>query len=436
MLDIRLIRKDREAVAAALRKRMHAEDVESALDQVLDLDRRRRDLIQAVEAARSARKTVSREIGSAAREGRDFQTPTHIPAASEETQLREVEDLLRLRMSELPNIPADDVPTGGKECNTVVRTWGSRPQLEVPVDHTELASRLGLVDHVRGVKLGGSGFWMYTDMGARLEWALLNFFVNEHIRDGYTFVLPPHILLESAGYGSGQFPKFYEDVYHIEANEAGRGQFLLPTAETAILGAYQDEVLDSSRLPIKAFAYTPCYRRERAGSHSDEKGTVRGHQFNKVEIFQFVAPEDAESALDEMAMRAERLVASLGLHYQTSLLSAGDTSAAMRKTLDVEVWIPSTGRYKEASSVSWAGDYQARRANIRFRPPGMRETRFVHTLNGSALATSRIFPAILEQYQQSDGSVIVPEVLRPFIGGVDRITRPAVPRVGRSARKV
>ena len=228
-------------------------------------------------------------------------------------------------------------------------------------------------------------------------------------------MLPPHLLLHSAGFASGQFPKFYDDVYHLANPDSAQGQFLLPTAETAILGTFQNETLDATQLPIKLFAYTPCYRREKAGTHSDERGTVRGHQFNKVEIFQLVDEASAPAALDEMVGQAERLVEGLGLHHRTSLLAAGDATAAMRKTLDVEVWMPSTGKYKEVSSVSWAGDYQARRARIRYKEKGAKG-RFVHTLNGSALATSRIFPAILEQYQEPDGSVRVPDVLQDAVG--------------------
>jgi len=338
-----------------------------------------------------------------------------------ETELGEVQDQLRVRMSELPNLPADDVVPGGKEANRVVKTFGEPPAIDKVRDHVELSRLLGLVDHERGVKLGGSGFWMYTGLGARLEWALVNWLIDQNVAAGYEFLLPPHLLLETAGFAAGQFPKFYDDVYHLSRQSAPRGQFLLPTAETAILGAYQNEILDTAKLPLKVFAYTPCYRREAAGSHSDERGTVRGHQFNKVEVFQFALPEQADAALEAMVTHAEGLVERLGLHYQRSLLAAGDSSAAMRKTLDIEVWMPSTGKYKEVSSVSWGGDYQARRAAIRYREPGGKQTRFVHTLNGSALATSRLFPAILEQFQQPDGSVLVPEVLRDRLG-TDRLT--------------
>jgi seryl-tRNA synthetase len=254
----------------------------------------------------------------------------------------------------------------------------------------ELSELLGLVDYERGTKLSGSGFWIYRGMGAALEWALLDFFCREHVADGYEFLLPPHLLLEKVGYDAGQFPKFRGDVFHLQADEGDRARFLLPTAETAILGMRADELLEEGELPLKSFAYTPCYRSERGGYRTEERGTVRGHQFNKVEIFQVVAPEDAEDALKELVGKAERLVEKLGLHYRTSLLAARDASASMAITYDVEVWMPSMGTYKEVSSASHAGDYQARRANIRFRREGQKRREYVHTLNASALATSRV----------------------------------------------
>ncbi|MFI6228788.1 serine--tRNA ligase [Micromonospora echinospora] len=427
MLDMELIRKDREAVASALAKRLDPAEVTRALDEIQQLDQDRRALISAIDAERQRRKAEARAYAAAKRAGTEPEVSApeagRKQLAELEAELDEVQSRLRTSMSELPNLPADDVVPGGKEANRVVKVFGEPPTIEKVRDHVELSRALGLVDHERGVKLGGSGFWMYTGWGARLEWALINWFVDRHVAAGYEFLLPPHLLLHSAGFAAGQFPKFHDDVYHLDRESAPRGQFLLPTSETAILGAYQDEILDPAKLPLKAFAYTPCYRRESAGSHSDERGTVRGHQFNKVEIFQFALPEQAEAALEEMLAHAESLVEGLGLHYQRSLLSAGDASASMRKTLDIEVWMPSTGKYKEVSSVSWAGDYQARRAAIRYKEPGGKQTRFVHTLNGSALATSRLFPAILEQFQQPDGSVLVPEVLRDRLG-TDRLVPP------------
>ncbi|MFG1952674.1 serine--tRNA ligase [Micromonospora sp. NPDC048830] len=425
MLDMELIRKDREAVATALAKRLDPAEVNRALDEIQRLDQERRALITEIDAERQRRKAEARAYAAAKRAGTEPEVSApeagRKQLAELESELDGVQSRLRERMSELPNVPADDVVAGGKEANRVVKTFGEPPAIEKVRDHVELSRALGLVDHERGVKLGGSGFWMYTGMGARLEWALVNWLIERNVEAGYEFLLPPHLLLDTAGFAAGQFPKFYDDVYHLDKRSAPRGQFLLPTAETAILGAFQDEIMDVTKLPLKVFAYTPCYRREAAGSHSDERGTVRGHQFNKVEIFQFTLPEQADAALEEMVGHAESLVEGLGLHYQRSLLAAGDASAAMRKTLDIEVWMPSTGKYKEVSSVSWGGDYQARRAAIRYREPGGKQTRFVHTLNGSALATSRLFPAILEQFQQPDGSVLVPEVLRDRLG-TDRLT--------------
>lgn len=424
MLDMELIRKDRDAVTSALAKRLDPAEVTRALDELQQLDQQRRSLITEIDGERQRRKAEARAYAEAKRAGHEPEVTASEAGrrqlAELETELVEVQAQLRLRMSELPNLPADDVAPGGKEANRVVKTFGEPPAIEKVRDHVELSRLLGLVDHERGVKLGGSGFWMYTGLGARLEWALVNWLVDQNVAAGYEFLLPPHLLLDSAGFAAGQFPKFHDDVYHLDRQSAPRGQFLLPTAETAILGAYQDEILDTAKLPLKVFAYTPCYRREAAGSHSDERGTVRGHQFNKVEIFQFTLPEQADAALEAMVAHAEGLVERLGLHYQRSLLAAGDASAAMRKTLDIEVWMPSTGKYKEVSSVSWGGDYQARRAAIRYREPGGKQTRFVHTLNGSALATSRLFPAILEQFQQPDGSVLVPEALRDRLG-TDRL---------------
>ncbi|MFF2225669.1 serine--tRNA ligase [Streptomyces globisporus] len=425
MLDLDLIRKDRAATAAALAKRLDAAEVERALSAIVELDASRRDLVGRIAEEQRKRKEAARAYAAAKRASAEPLPPpedTKALLASLEEQLAKVEAELREEMSALPNLPADDVVAGGKESNRVLREWGTKPTLSPVVDHTTVAKEYGLVDFDRGTKLGGAGYWMYTGYGARLEWALLNWFIDQHIAAGYTFLLPPHMLLESAGFAAGQFPKFRDDVYHIANPDSHRPQFLLPTSETAILGAHQDEIFAEGDLPHRAFAYTPCYRRERAGAHSDERGTVRGHQFNKVEIFQFTTPEGAPAAFDAMVRQAESLLEGLGLHYRTSLLAAGDASASMRKTLDVEVWMPHVGGYKEVSSVSWAGDYQARRAAIRYRP-AQGKTKFLHTLNGSALATSRILPAILEQHQQEDGSVLVPEVLRDRVG-TDRLVRP------------
>jgi seryl-tRNA synthetase len=419
MLDIELIRTDPEFVRQALLKRMDQVD----LAPVLEADTLRRKLVREVEAARAERKRHSKEIGKLRASGVDTtEAQQHAATLGDEitqmqAELAAAEQNLSDLLMDLPNLPDERSPAGGKEANQVVRTWGEAPDLgDHALDHVELSTRLGLVDYARGVKLGGTGYWLYTGLGAALEWALLDFFNREHFAAGYEFMLPPHLLTAESGYGAGQFPKFYDDVFHIQAGQSERPSFLLPTAETAILNVYRDEILPAEKLPIKAFAYTPCYRREAGGYRTEERGTIRGHQFNKVEMFQFVTPDQAEDALNELLHRSETLVQKLGLHYQTSLLAARDASATMKLTYDVEVWIPSIQIYKEVSSASWAGDYQARRANIRYRPEPGKPTAFVHTLNASGLATSRLLPAIVEQNQQPDGSVVVPEVLRPWVG--------------------
>ena len=426
MLDIKLIRDKTDEVRAALKKRMDDVDLEG----ILALDEARRALAERIDVARASRNQLAQKIGklrSQKQESAELEAEAGAlrdTITEAERALTEAEAALRARLDELPNLPDARVPAGGKEANVVLRTWGDKPALpESAPDHVALCSKLGLVDYERGVKLGGNGSWIYTGMGAALEWALLNFFNQEHFADGYQFMLPPHMLLDECGYTAGQFPKFRDDVYHLQVSGSDRERFLLPTAETAILNVYRDELIPFDKLPIKAFAYTPCYRRE-AGSHrSEERGTIRGHQFNKVEMFQFVPPELAEQAFEELVGKTERLLQKLGLHYRVSLLAAKDASASMAMTQDVEVWLPSLGIYKEVSSVSWAAEYQARRANIRFKRAPKGKSEYVHTLNGSGLATSRLFPAIVEQHQLPDGSVRVPEPLRAWLG-VDVLTAP------------
>ncbi len=284
----------------------------------------------------------------------------------------------------------------------------------------DLCQDLHLIDYERGVKLAGAGNWMYTGMGARLEWALLNYFIDTHIADGYEFILPPHMLEYQCGETAGQFPKFADEVYKIANPTDDRVHYMLPTAEAALCSVFRDEILSEKDLPRKMFAYTPCFRRE-AGSHrADERGMVRGHQFNKVEMFQFCKPDQA---FEELVTKAENLVKGLGFHFRTVKLAAGDCSASMARTYDIEIQIPSMNGYKEVSSVSNARDYQARRGNIRFRREETGKPEFVHTLNGSGLATSRIFPAMVEQNQRADGSVVIPEVLRKYLGGMEVIEK-------------
>lgn len=426
MLDIKLIRNEPERVAAALLKKIDHVD----LSEILELDQRYRTVMTTVEAERAKRNQLSKAAGKARATGGDSSaleaeaSAVGDSIARLEKELEEHDSRLQQLLDELPNLPDDRAPAGGKENNQVVKVWGEKPSLPADApDHVAICRRLGLIDYDRGTKLGGTGFWIYTGLGAALEWSLLNYFTQQHYKDGYTFFLTPHLLSYECGYAAGQFPKFEEDVFHLRAEGNDRPRFLLPTAETAILNVYRDETLNPDQLPIKCFAYSPCYRREGGSYRTEERGTIRGHQFNKVEMFQFVSPEDWERAFHELVAKAERLMEDLGLHYRTSLLAAKDTSSAMALTYDIEVWIPSINAYKEVSSVSWARDYQSRRAKIRFKRKGAKQAEYIHTLNGSGLATSRLFPAIVEQLQQPDGSVKVPRPLQEWIG-VDVIKPP------------
>ena len=420
MLDINRIRENPEYVKEALKKKLCDAD----FTELLEWDRRKKELIQFVEGNKAEMNKLSASVPQAKKNGEDvskiFAKVKEIAAqnkASEE-ELAILEEKIRNFLAELPNLPDDDLLGGGKENNKPIRTFGKKPEFNFPMkDHMELAASLGLVDYDRGAKIAGRGAWIYTNLGARLEWALLNYFISEHLKDGYTFILPPHLLNEASGFGAGQFPKFKEDVFWLDGIEPKR--FLLPTAETALVNIYRDEILKEEDLPKKFFAYTPCYRREAGSYRTEERGMIRGYQFDKVEMVQYTKPEDSDAAFEELVHKAESLVAGLGLHYQVSKLAAGDISHSMARTYDIEVYLPSMGIYKEVSSASNARDYQARRTMCRYRDNATGKTRYVHTLNASGLATSRVFPAILEQFQQEDGSVIVPEVLRPFMGGIE-----------------
>ncbi|MFJ8634243.1 serine--tRNA ligase [Streptomyces sp. NPDC093568] len=408
MLDVTLIRNRPDQVQGALRKRA----VDPDIPGFLVLDAAFREARTAVERLRGERRRISAEIAVRRR--------TDVPADELRAEAKALtdrlaeaeEELARLGarhqefLDALPNLPDDDVVAGGKENNEVVRVAGEPPAFAFPArDHVGLAQDLGLIDYERGAALAGSGHWIYRGQGAALEWALLNHFLDTHRRAGYEFVLPPHLLTYEAGYTAGQFPKFADEVYRVG------DRFLLPTAETALANLHRGETLDEAELPRRYVAYTPCYRRE-AGSHrTADRGTLRGHQFNKVELFQFARPADSDAAQLELLARAEELVAGLGLHHRVTKLAAGDTSPAQAKTYDVEVWLPSLGGYAEVSSVSNARDYQARRGGIRYRPAVGGKAAHVHTLNASGLATSRLLPAILEQHQRADGTVAVPEVL-------------------------
>ncbi|MEF9896249.1 MAG: serine--tRNA ligase, partial [Clostridia bacterium] len=397
------------------------------LSELLSWDARRRELLQENEAVKAERNKKSKEIPLFKKQGLDTtelmaslkEMSDQVKAMDEEQNA--LEEKIRKFLLALPNLPADDVIAGGKENNQVVSVYGEKPVFPYePKNHVDLCLDLGLIDYERGVKMGGNGYWLYTGIGAQLEWALLNYFIATHIQDGYTFMLPPHMLTYECGLTAGQFPKFEEDVYKLDEDTF---RFMLPTAETALINLYRGEILEEADLPRKLFAYTPCYRREAGAYRASERGMIRGHQFNKVEMFGYTTPEQSPAMLKELIRKACALVEGLGLHYRLSKLAAGDCSASMATTYDIELWIPSMNEYKECSSVSNAQDYQARRGNIRVRRTESKKLEFAHTLNGSGLATSRLIPAIVEQFQQGDGSVIVPEVLRPYLGGLERLTK-------------
>ena len=424
MLDIRIIRENNEYVKEALKKKGY--DIE--FKEFFDLDQKRRELIGESEALKAKKNKASSQIPVLKKKGEDvsgiFEDMKKISndIKNLDDELAGVEAKLNEFLHMLPNLPADDVEPGGKENNQIIREWGKKPAFEFePKNHVDLVTDLEMIDYERGVKLGGNGFWIYKGKGARLEWALLNYFIQEHDKDGYEFILPPHILNYACGFTAGQFPKFKDDVYCLKNEQENNNlQFILPTAETALVNYHRDEILLETQLPKKYYAYTPCYRKEAGSYRTDERGMIRGHQFNKIEMFQYTVAENSEAAFEELVKKAEKLVAGLGLHHRVTKLAAGDCSAAMAKTFDIEVWIPSMNDYKEVSSASNAHDYQARRGNIKVRRNNSK-TEYVHTLNASGLATSRIIPAIVEQFQQSDGSVLVPEVLWKFFGS-DRIT--------------
>ena len=424
MLDIKRIKDDPEAVKAGLRAK--EVDCDAAVDRILELDAQRRALILSTETDKAEQNRVSKEIPKRKKAGEDvapiFARMAELKAqiAQNDQKLTDVEAEYRTLMLSLPNLPDPDLKPGGKENNEPLRYYGEPHHFDFePKHHVDLCTDLGLIDYERGTRLAGSGFWIYRGMGARLEWALLNYFIDEHLKDGYEMVGLPLMLEYQCGETAGQFPKFADEVYKIENPTDDRMHFMLPTAETALASLHRGEILAESDLPHKLFAYTPCFRRE-AGSHrADERGMVRGHQFNKIEMFQYTLPEKSDEAFEELVGKAERLVKGLGFHFRTVKLAAGDCSASMARTYDIEIQIPSMNGYKEVSSVSNARDYQARRGNIRFRREATGKTEFVHTLNGSGLATSRIFPARVEQNQRADGSVVVPEVLRKYLGGLE-----------------
>ncbi len=425
MIDIKLIREDPDRIKAGMKaKKVDCDDL---IDRILELDGQRRELQQQSDSLKAQQNKVSKQIPALKKAGEDtapvFAQMSGIKSqiAALDAQLRDVMNEYQNDMQSLPNMPDPDLAPGGEENNEPLRYFGEQRQFDFePKNHVDLCTSLGMIDYERGVKMGGNGFWMYTGIGARFEWALINYFIETHLSDGYEMIMPPLMLEYQCGLTAGQFPKFADEVFKIGNPTDDRTHYMLPTAESALASYYRDEILTEEDLPKKFFSYTPCFRREAGSYRANERGMVRGHQFNKVEMFQYTLPEKSDEAFEELVDKAETLVKGLGLHFRTVKLAAGDCSASMARTYDIEVWIPSMNGYKEVSSVSNARDYQARRGNMRVRRSDG-SVQFMHTLNGSGLATSRVMPALVEQNQLPDGSVKVPEVLRKYLGGLEVI---------------
>jgi seryl-tRNA synthetase len=427
MLDLNFVRDNLPRVEEMLRQR--GADPAAVLKDFREVDTQRRLAITEAETMKARRNKASEDISKLKKAGQDATA-----AMAETKDLREQIQALEKTAADLdarlhdilagiPNVPHASVPVGhSAEENVEVRRWGAPPQFDfTPKAHWELGEQLGVLDLERAVKLTGARFAVYWDMGAKLERALANFMLDLHTREhGYTEVLPPYLVNSDSMYGTGQLPKFASDLFRVPHGE--KDLWLIPTAEVPVTNLYRDEVLDSVRLPISLTAYTPCFRSEAGSYGKDVRGIIRQHQFQKVELVKFARPEDSYEEHEKLTRNAETILQKLGLHYRTVLLCTGDMGPSSAKTYDIEVWLPGQQLFREISSCSNFESYQARRANIRYRPEGKNKTEFVHTLNGSGLAVGRTWVAIVENYQQADGSVLIPEALQPYIGA-DRITK-------------
>jgi seryl-tRNA synthetase len=421
MLDINLIREEPDRLRNAMEKRQMDP---SSVSTILELDEKRRTLIQEVEEMRSERNTVSKEIGrmkdKGARQEKIYamgQLGAKIDAV--DADLSQVESELQSLLDELPNIPDPEVPVGVDDSdNVVLRTVGEIPQFNFdPKPHWDLGPELGIIDFDRGVKLAGSRFYVLSGLGALLQRALIFWMVDLHIRQGYLEKYPPFMVRKDILYGSGQLPKFEENLYRDHEEDL----WMVPTAEVPLTGLHTGEILEEEQLPIHYTAYTACFRREKMSAGRDVRGIKRGHQFDKVELYTYCKPEHSAEEHEKMVKDAEETVAALGLPYRVLLQSTGDLGFGSHKTYDIEVWAPGCGEWLEISSISNDGSFQARRAGIRYRPQDGKGTRFVHTLNGSGLGMPRTLIAVLENYQQADGSVVIPEVLLPLMRGYEVI---------------
>jgi seryl-tRNA synthetase len=426
MLDLNFVRDNLPRVEEMLRQR--GADPAVVLKDFRDVDTQRRHAITEAETMKAQRNQASEDIAKLKKSGQDASAAiAQTKDLREQIQTREktaadLDTRLQEILSGIPNMPHSSVPVGrSAEENVEVRRWGTPPKFDFAAKpHWDLGAELGVLDLERAVKLTGARFAVYWDLGAKLERALANFMLDLHTREhGYIEVLPPYLVNSESMYGTGQLPKFAADSFRVPHGE--KDLWLIPTAEVPVTNLYRDEVLDAARLPVSLTAYTPCFRSEAGSYGKDVRGIIRQHQFQKVELVKFARPENSYEEHEKLTRNAETILQKLGLHYRTMALCTGDMSPSSAKTYDIEVWLPGQQLFREISSCSNFESYQARRANIRYRPEGKNKTEFVHTLNGSGLAVGRTWVAIVENYQQADGSVVIPEVLRPYIGA-ERIT--------------
>jgi seryl-tRNA synthetase len=426
MLDLNYVRENIEKVRAGLQARHFDLTV---LDAFTEADTERRKAIAESDQLNAERNAASREIGNLMKDGkkeeaeaRRAQVGTLKDRITELDQVRtQTETRMHELLSALPNIPHESVPVGKEEADNVeIRRWGTKPEFEFEAkDHVDIGTTLGILDLERATKISAARFAILNGAGARLERALVSFMLDVHTREhGYLETLPPFIVNRSALFGTGQLPKFAEDLFKLEDD---RDLFLIPTAEVPVTNYHREEILDASQLPMKWAAYTPCFRSEAGSYGRDTRGVIRQHQFEKVELVKYTLPENSYDELESLTRNAETILQKLGLHYRVVTLSTGDLGFSNAKTYDIEVWLPSQNTFREISSCSNYETFQARRAQIRFRRAGGAKPEYVHTLNGSGLAVGRTWLAVLENYQQADGSVIVPQALRPYMGGMDRI---------------
>ena len=424
MLDLKFIRENLEVVKNKLSQR----NLEIDLDRIIEIDQRRREIIQEVETLRNERNTVSEIIAAAKKEKKDASAEiSRMKEVSQkikevDTKREEIEATLRDLLLRIPNIPDETVKEGKDPSDNVeVKRWGEPPQFDFePKPHWEIGEKLGILDFERGAKITGARFTLLKGAGALMERALINFMLDLHTREHtYQEVFPPILVNRTSMTGTGQLPKFEEDLFRLVDPD----YFLIPTAEVPVTNIHQEEIIEGDKLPLYYTAYTPCFRKEAGAYGKDTRGIIRQHQFNKVELVKFTTPDTSYQELEALLNNAEEVLKRLKLHYRVVSLCTGDLGFSAAKTYDIEVWLPSQKEYKEISSCSNFTDFQARRANIRYRPEPKAKPQFVHTLNGSGLAIGRTSVAIIENYQQKDGSVLVPEVLRPYMGGMTKIGR-------------